>query len=164
MKKFTTAKKFAALILAAALAICALAGCSATGSSANLNTNNQTPEQQNREYMSKVTLKMTDLATNLVTFTDAVTRSDAISMKTQCDKAMASLDEVKNIEAPEAMKDVKAKYDSGCDSLKQALTQYVDLYTSGADITQEALDPIQQLYDQGVQALKEADEAVANLR
>ena len=132
------------------------------GFGTSANSNEQTPAEQNRAYMSKVNQAMTDLDTNLTSFTEAVTRGDVISMKTQSDKAMNALDEVKNIEAPEAMQDVKTKYDSGCESLKQALKQYVDLYTSGAEVTQEVLAPIQQLYDSGVNSLKEADEAVSN--
>ena len=157
-------KLFACLTCAFIALALTLSGCAGIpGFSTKSNSNEQTPAEQNRAYMSKVNQAMTDLGTNLTTFIEAVTRGDAISMKTQSDKAMNALDEIKNIEAPETMQDVKAKYDGGCENLKQALKQYVDLYTSGAEITQEALAPIQQLYDSGVNSLKEADEAVSNI-
>ncbi len=157
--------KVMAICMSAIFAMCAfVAGCSSVpGMSAATNANTETPAEQNRAYMTKINQAMTNLETNLTSFTEAVSRGDAISMKTQSDKAMNALDEVKSVEAPDALKDVKTKYDSGIDNLKSALSQYVDLYTSGAEITQDSIAPIQQLYDAGVASLKEADESVASL-
>ena len=149
-----------AAVALCSMALCAtLAGCS-TFSTTTTNTN--TPQAANRAYMSQVNSIMSELGDDLDGFTDAVSREDMVSIKTQCDKALKQLDELDKLEATDDLKDVKEKYDAAVDSLKAALSQYVDLYTSGSEVTQEALTDIQAQYDAGVTALSEADKLAAS--
>ena len=136
------------------------------------------PEQQaqaeNREYMSQVNQTMEDLQTRLSSFTDAVSRKDVVTMRTQADNAFKALDSLSSQDAPEALKDVKEKYVSGCDSLKSALNDYITLYTEIESATDEKpfdwttydqrLSDIKTAYDKGISELKSADETVANLQ
>ncbi len=137
-----------------------------------------TPEQQaqsdNRAYMSQVNQSMEDLQTRLTSFNDAVSRKDVVSMRTQADNAFKALDSLSSQDAPDALKDVKEKYVSGCDSLKSALNDYITLYTEIESATAEnafdwstydsRLSSIKEAYDKGISELKSADETVANLQ
>ena len=149
------------VILSCCIALSACAG----GASSNL-----TEEQiANRNYMSQVNEIMVGLDEGLDSFVDAVSRGDIVNMKTQADAAFKSLDKLSGLEAPEALSDVQASYVDGCNKLKDALNQYIDLY-SGAAKSQDSFDwasyekkiaDIQALYDSGVEALEKGDKAAA---
>ncbi|MDO4183532.1 MAG: hypothetical protein Q4E12_08030 [Coriobacteriia bacterium] len=159
MKNRVAALVFSALCLVIAVAF---VGCANNG----VSSPQAQAQAENRAYMSQVNQTMETLNEKLDLFVDAVSRGDAIGMKTQVDRAMESLTALENLEAPEALKEVQDSYKSGCENLKLALKDYVNLVTTTEDFTAidaAALETIQSEYDAGVKALKEADEKAASL-
>lgn len=154
----------AALCLAALLA---LAGCAPQGNPA---TEAQTA---NRQYMARVNQTMDDLSQKLEGFEEAVSRGDVVTMRTQADNALKTLDALAAIEAPEALKDVQQDYVDGCGLLKDALDGYIALYTEVASATDEhpfdygtydaRVEEIQGTYDRGIDKLKAGDALAAEL-
>ncbi len=161
----TLLAKVGAMSCAGALAIAALLGCVAQ------NTGVSEAVQANRTYMTQVNRTMEDLGTDLESFSEAVSRGDVVSMRTQADNAFAELDKLQALEVPEDMRDIQSNYAEGAQKLEEALNSYVALYTEIEAATEAApfdwstydqrIADIQQLYDQGVAALKAGDEAAA---
>ena len=158
--------KLAVAICTGSLAVAMLAGCTATPQ------NSLTDEQKaNREYMSAVNQKMTTLGSTLDSFNDAVSREDVVTMKTQAANASKVLDELANVETPEAFTDVRTNYVDGAKNLEAALNEYIELYSEIQSATEanpfdwssydQRVKTIQSHYDEGVAALKAGDEAVS---
>ena len=158
--------KLAVAICTGSLAVAMLAGCTATPQ------NSLTDEQKaNREYMSAVNQKMTTLGSTLDSFNDAVSREDVVTMKTQAANASKVLDELANVETPEAFTDVRTSYVDGAKNLEAALNEYIELYSEIQSATEanpfdwssydQRVQTIQSHYDEGVAALKAGDEAVS---
>ena len=158
--------KLAVAICTGSLAVAMLAGCTATPQ------NSLTDEQKaNREYMSAVNQKMTTLGSTLDSFNDAVSREDVVTMKTQAANASKVLDELANVETPEAFTDVRTNYVDGAKNLEAALNAYIELYSEIQSATEanpfdwssydQRVQTIQSHYDEGVAALKAGDEAVS---
>lgn len=155
----------AAVALAGALSLTALAGCMQQTTAVN------EEQEANRAYMAQVNQKMDALADKLDSFSDAVSRNDLVSMRTQADQAFKLIDEVSAIEAPEVLSEVKTGYVEGCAALEDALSSYIDLYTDAetadggfdGSAYDERLASIQKLYDEGVAKLEEADEKASEL-
>ena len=151
-------------VLAASIA---LAGCSSAA-------NNAATEQQqaNRAYMSQVNEAMTKLDSNLDSFIDAVSRGDVVNMRTQADNAYKAIDKLSELEAPEALADIKKDYVDGTAKLREALDEYISLYakatSEGSDFDWSAYDDrikeIQSLYDEGVALLEAGDKAAAEAK
>ncbi len=165
----TKLAKLPILLCAVALSVAMLAGCTQQQTSAE-----QQAQSDNRAYMSQVNQSMEELQTRLTSFTDAVSRKDVVAMRTQADNAFKILDSLSDQEAPDALKDVKEKYVSGCNSLKSALNDYITLYTDIESATDEnpfdwgtydqRLAAIKATYDQGISDLQSADETVSSLQ
>lgn len=160
--------KLAALACAGVLGAAALGGCTQQQSS-------QVAQEvsDNRAYMAQVNQTMDDLKTRMDSFTDAVSRKDVVSMRTQADNAFKVLDSLRTQDAPEALKSIKADYVEGCDSLQDALNAYITLYTE-IDAATEAqpfdwttydqrLSAIKATYDQGIAKLEEGDKTAADM-
>ncbi len=160
--------KLAALACAGVLGAAALGGCTQQQSS-------QVAQEvsDNRAYMAQVNQTMDDLKTRMDSFTDAVSRKDVVSMRTQADNAFKVLDSLRAQDAPEALKSIKADYVEGCDSLQDALNAYIALYTE-IDAATEAqpfdwttydqrLSAIKATYDQGIAKLEEGDKTAADM-
>lgn len=159
--------RVAALACAAALACGLLAGCMSP------NTGATDQQQANRTYMTQVNQTMEDLQERLGAFDEAVTTGNAVNMRTQADKAFATIDALSAIETPDAMKDLQASYVDGCTALKDALDAYVGLYTEIDSATEEhpfdystydeRVKAVQDKYDEGIEKLKAADEEALKL-
>ena len=144
-----------------------LMGCASGGMGA------ATEEQQaNRAYMSQVNEAMTKLDDNLDSFIDAVSRGDVVNMRTQADNAYKELDKLSEIEAPEALADIKKDYVDGSAKLREALDEYIKLYSKaaseGSDFDwsdyDDRIKSIQTLYDEGVALLEAGDKAAAEAK
>lgn len=159
------ALKMLAVALAAAAALAVLTGCSQTGTAANQQ------QGENRQYMSQVNQVMDDLETQLSGFTDAVSRDDVVGMQTQAQNALATLDDLESIEAPESLADVHQSYTEGAASLREALSDYVALYTEISSASESrpfdwatyeaCLAEIQEKYDAGIEKMSAGDELAA---
>lgn len=159
--------RLAALVCAGAMLAALLVGCTQQDSAAS--------EQQaaSRQYMSSVNQSMEDLSSRLEGFEDAVSRGDAVTMRTQADNAFKALDNLTAIEPPEELKDVHAGYVDGCKELREALSAYVSLYTEIDSATAEhpfdyatyndRLKAIQDQYNDGIAQLEAADKKATEL-
>ncbi len=162
------AGKLAALACAGVLGASALSGCAQ-----QQNTQATQEISDNRAYMAQVNQTMDDLKTRIDSFTDAVSRKDVVSMRTQADNAFKVLESLRTQDAPDALKTIKADYVEGCDSLEAALNDYIALYTE-IDAATEAqpfdwstydrrLSAIKATYDQGIAKLEEGDKTAADM-
>lgn len=162
----TTKAKAIGAVVAATLAFGALAGC--TGQTAA-----DQQQDANRQYLSQVNQVMDDLETALASFTDAVSRNDVVGMQTQADNALAKLDSLGSIEAPDELAGVQQSYQDGTSQLRDALSSYVALYTEISSATDAQpfdwstydarLAEIQEKYDAGIDALEAGDKAAAEV-
>ena len=156
-----------AVACGAILMLGALAGCMSP------NTGATDQQQANRTYMTKVNLAMEDLNSRLASFDEAVSRGDAVTMRTQADNAFKAIDDLAAIETPDSMKDLQKNYVDGCNTLKDALNDYVTLYTEISSSTEEQpfdfgtyddrIKAVQDKYNKGIDQLKAADEEALKL-
>ncbi|OUO87125.1 hypothetical protein B5F40_14085 [Gordonibacter sp. An230] len=163
--KHTRFVRALAVLCAAALAVATLGGCMQQDTSAAQR------QADNREYMSQVNQTMEDLQERLASFTDAVSRGDVVSMRTQADNAFKTIDDLGKLEAPEDLKDIQQAYVDGAGALKDALSDYVDLYTEIDSATEEQpfdwasyderIGDIQDQYNAGIEKLEEGDQKAA---
>ena len=83
-------------------------------------------------------------------------------MRTQADNAFKAIDDLNNLNVPDALKDIQKEYVDGTADLKDALNSYIDLYTEIDSATEE--QPFDySTYDQRIQDIKSKyDEASAS--
>lgn len=157
----TKSIKTRVLLVLAMCVMCAtvLAGCSGN----NAETDAQT---QNRQYMTNVNQIMEDLNTNMQDFATAVQDGEVISLSSQLDSVNDSVEKLKALSVPDAMKDIQSQYVAGSEELQTALQLYVQLYedveapASGSfdyGTYSDRLAEVQSHYDAGIAALQDAD-------
>lgn len=160
--------KAAALSCAGALALTVLGGC-AQQQAAQQNAQ----QDENRAYMAQVNQTMETLDDRLSSFSDAVSRSDLVTMRTQADNAFKCIDDLSAIDAPDDLADIKSAYVDGTSELRSALDAYIALYTEIESATDDApfdwstydarLSEIKTSYDEGIAKLQEGDQKAADL-
>ena len=121
--KHTRFAKVLVAMFAGVLMVAALGGC------AQQDTAAAQQQSENRQYMTQVNQTMDDLKSRLESFTDAVSRGDVVGMRTQADNAFKAIDDLNNLNVPDALKDIQKEYVDGTADLKDALNSYIDLYT-----------------------------------
>lgn len=146
------------LLGAAVVFVVALYGCSSGDSET------AQKQAQNRQYMTQVNQIMVDFKDCLGDFTDAVSRSDVVGMRTQADNAFKAIDDLSTLEVPEDLADIQKEYVEGTEKLKEALSDYIDLYAEieeSQDFTwetySERIAAINQLYNEGIEKLQSGD-------
>lgn len=165
--KQTRFLRVCAVLCAAALAGATLGGCMQQDTSAAQR------QSANREYMSQVNQTMEDLQERLASFTDAVSRGDVVGMRTQADNAFKAIDDLSNLNVPDALKDIQKEYVDGTADLKDALNSYIDLYTEIDSATEEQpfdystydqrIQDIKSKYDEGIGKLQSGDNKASEL-
>ena len=158
-----TMVKLTATVCAAALSVAVLGGCMPQQQTSAASQ----AQSDNRAYMTQVNQTMETLQTRLSGFSDAVSRGDVITMRTQ------ALDELDSQEAPDALKDVKQCYVDGSEQLENALNAYIELYTEIDSATDaqpfdwstydQRIADIQAAYNSGLEKLQEGDKTAADL-
>lgn len=158
------ARIFAVLVSCVTCAV-VLVGCSASTTSQVSDA-----QAQNRQYMASVNQIMDSIGTDMEGFVTAIQGGEVISLSSQLSSVSASIEQLKALEVPEAMKDIQASYVTGAEELLGALNAYVELYQdiqapeSGSfDFSTYAsrLAEVQERYDMGMAALQEADTKAA---
>ena len=145
--KHTRFVKAVVAVCAGVLMVAALGGCAQQDTAATQQ------QSENRQYMTQVNQSMDDLKTRLESFTDAVSRGDVVGMRTQADNAFKAIDDLNNIDVPDALKDIQAEYVDGSNDLKDALNSYIELYTEIDSATED--QPFDySTYDQRIQDIK----------
>ena len=151
--KHTRFAKVLVAMFAGVLMVAALGGC------AQQDTAAAQQQSENRQYMTQVNQTMDDLKSRLESFTDAVSRGDVVGMRTQADNAFKAIDDLSNLNVPDALKD--------------ALNSYIDLYTEIDSATEEQpfdystydqrIQDIKSKYDEGIGKLQSGDNKASEL-
>lgn len=159
--------RVASLVFAGILMAAVLGGCAQQSNTA---TEQQT---ESRQYMATVNQTVEELANRLESFEEAVSRGDAVTMRTQADNAFKTLDSLASIEVPEGLEEVQSGYVDGCNDLKEALNAYIALYTEIDSATDEhpfdystyndRIAAIQNQYNDGIAKLEAADKKATEL-
>ncbi len=158
-----------ALAAALALALFTVTGCAQQTQSQESNV--VTPS----DYMVSLNAAADNLKSVFTEFTDAASSDDIFTMQAKIDEASAAIDEMCELEAPEAMDEVKAKYTEALSTLKATLSDYLDLYLELDDAQQggaafdystfsDRLEELQMRYDQGLGLLEDADKLATDLQ
>ena len=153
-------KKIISMLLATTMVAAMLAGCA---------QQSKTPEQQqqaaNRAYMSSINKIAAELQDEMNGLSASIAAGDKVTISSKAKDALAVLDKLDKVEAPEALADVHEHFAAGCASLREALQGYVDLYAGGSSVSEASysarLSQIQELYNAGIAELKLADETAA---
>lgn len=165
--KHTRFVKAVVAVCAGVLMVAALGGCAQQDTAATQQ------QSENRQYMTQVNQSMDDLKTRLESFTDAVSRGDVVGMRTQADNAFKAIDDLSNIDVPDALKDIQAEYVDGSNDLKDALNSYIELYTEIDSATEDQpfdystydqrIQDIKKQYDEGIGKLQSGDNKATEL-
>jgi flagellar basal body-associated protein FliL len=144
-----------------------LAGCGSTDQAASSSSSDGA--SANREYMSNANTIIEQLQDNLNDFSDAVSDDNLVSMKAAAKKAYQNIDSFKQLKPTDTLKPVHNEYVKGCDDLKDALEQYIDLFSDQkkSKLTdqqyKDRLKKIQDKYNSGMDHLKEGDKKATSL-
>ena len=165
--KHTRFAKVLVAMFAGVLMVAALGGC------AQQDTATAQQQSENRQYMTQVNQTMDDLKSRLESFTDAVSRGDVVGMRTQADNAFKAIDDLSNLNVPDALKDIQKEYVDGTADLKDALNSYIDLYTEIDSATEaqpfdystydQRIADIKSQYDEGIGKLQSGDNKASEL-
>ena len=162
-------KKFLAIMMTVLCVALAgvLAGCGSNGTTVSSSSSDSA--SANREYMSNANTIIGQLQDNLNDFSDAVANDDLVSMKAAAKKASSSIDDFEKLQPTDTLKSVHQEYTKGCDELKGALDDYIDLYSDqkksklSTSEYKSRLKKIQDKYNSGIAHLKKGDEQATSL-
>lgn len=148
-----------------AIALCMTCVTLLVGCSSNAGQSDD-PQTQNRQYMASVSQIMDDINNQMTDFSAAIKDGEVISLSSQLNSVSNSVESLKSLTVPDAMKDIQSSYVSGAEELQTALDDYVKLYqdvkapASGSfdySTYSSRLAEVQQHYTAGVEALQAAD-------
>lgn len=152
----------AAIVLACALM---LSGCASNAQQAN------DPQTLNRQYMANVNQIMDEINAQMTEFSTIVKEGEVVSLSTQLAAINNSVDKLKALSVPDAMKDIQSDYLKGTEELQTAFAAYVDLYedvkapengTFDFATYGDRLNDVKSHYEAGIQALESADQKAAD--
>ena len=152
----------AAIVLACALI---LSGCASNAQQAN------DPQTLNRQYMANVNQIMDEIDAQMTEFSTIVKEGEVVSLSTQLAAINNSVDKLKALSVPDAMKDIQSEYLKGTEELQTAFAAYVDLYedvkapengTFDFATYGDRLNDVKSHYEAGIQALDSADQKAAD--
>ena len=154
--KHTRFAKVLVAMFAGVLMVAALGGCAQQDAAA------AQQQSENRQYMTQVNQTMDDLKSRLESFTDAVSRGDVVGMRTQADNAFKAIDDLNNLNVPDALKDIQKEYVDGTADLKDALNSYIEQPFDYSTYDQRIQD-IKSKYDEGIGKLQSGDNKASEL-
>lgn len=152
----------AAIVLACALM---LSGCASNAQQAN------DPQTLNRQYMANVNQIMDEIDAQMTEFSTIVKEGEVVSLSTQLAAINNSVDKLKALSVPDAMKDIQSDYLKGTEELQTAFAAYIDLYedvkapengTFDFATYGDRLNDVKSHYEAGIQALESADQKAAD--
>lgn len=154
--------RLAALVCALAFAsTLLLAGC------APANTQTNDPQTLNRQYMANVNQIMDEIDAQMTEFSTIVKEGEVVSLSTQLANINNSVDKLKALSVPDAMKDIQSEYLKGTEELQAAFAAYVELYedvkapesgTFDFATYGDRLNEVRSHYEAGIEALQSADQ------
>lgn len=152
----------ATIVLACALM---LSGCASNAQQTN------DPQTLNRQYMANVNQIMDEIDAQMTEFSTIVKEGEVVSLSTQLAAINNSVDKLKALSVPDAMKDIQSDYLKGTEELQTAFAAYVDLYedvkapengTFDFATYGDRLNDVKSHYEAGIQALESADQKAAD--
>lgn len=159
-------KKSVCIVCGLALVGLLVAGCmpiSQSQTDASASASSATPA---RTYISSVHQAFSTIDAQMDDVREAAAAHDAAAIYAALDKVDQHVNDLQNIEVPEGLEEVQAKYVAASKSLSQSLREYT-AYRFGGQTTASDSAPtlaaIQADYEEGINALKEADEIAKGL-
>lgn len=138
-----------------------LSGCASNTTQAN------DPQTLNRQYMANVNQIMDEIDAQMTEFSTIIKDGEVVSLSTQLANINNSVDKLKALSVPDAMKDIQSEYLKGTEELQAAFAAYVDLYedvkapeNGSFDFTTygDRLNEVRTHYEAGIEALESADQ------
>lgn len=150
-------------LVAAFALVCALllTGCASGNTQAN------DPQTLNRQYMANVNQIMDEIEAQMTEFSTAIKDGEVVSLSTQLAAVNNSVDKLKALSVPDAMKDIQSDYLKGTEELQTAFSEYVDLYEDvkapengqfDFSTYDDRLNSVRTHYEAGIEALQSADQ------
>lgn len=153
------------IALVALLCALTLSGC------ASATTQSDDPQTLNRQYMANVNQIMEEINAQMAEFSTIIKDGEVVSLGTQLANINNSVDKLKALSVPDAMKDIQADYLKGTEELQKAFAAYVDLYkdvkapeNGKFDFATygDRLGEVRSHYEAGIEALQSADQKAAD--
>ncbi len=143
-----------------------LAGCSSQSDDSSADE-----DQAARQYMSAVCQMSDDISEELEGFNEAVASDNVWAVRSAADGIMEKSNELASYDAPDEYADIQQDYADGCNSLNEALSDYLALYDEvespdgNFDFStyDDRLADIQGVYDDAIAKLEDADQKAAEL-
>lgn len=138
-----------------------LSGCASSATQAN------DPQTLNRQYMANVNQIMDEIDAQMTEFSTVIKEGEVVSLDTQLANINNSVDKLKALSVPDAMKDIQSDYLKGAEELQAAFAAYVDLYedvkapengTFDFATYNDRLNEVRTHYEAGIEALESADQ------
>lgn len=138
-----------------------LSGCASNTTQAN------DPQTLNRQYMANVNQIMDEIDAQMTEFSTIIKDGEVVSLSTQLANINNSVDKLKALSVPDAMKDIQSEYLKGTEELQAAFAAYVDLYedvkapeNGSFDFATygDRLNEVRTHYEAGIEALESADQ------
>lgn len=142
-----------------------LSGCAANNTQAN------DPQTLNRQYMANVNQIMDEIDAQMTEFATIIKEGEVVSLGTQLAAINNSVDKLKALSVPDAMKDIQSDYLKGTEELQTAFAAYVDLYedvkapengTFDFATYGDRLNEVRIHYEAGIEALQSADQKASD--
>lgn len=165
-KMTSVSMRLAGFVSAFAIA-CALllSGCASNA------TDQNDPQTLNRQYMANVNQIMEEIDAEMTEFATIIKDGEVVSLSTQLANINNSVDKLKALSVPDAMKDIQSDYLKGTEELQTAFAAYVDLYedvkapeNGKFDFATygDRLNDVRTHYEAGIEALQSADQKAAD--
>lgn len=157
--------------LAGLIAIIALACALALSGCASSAAQSDDPQTLNRQYMANVNQIMEEIDAQMTEFSTIIKDGEVVSLSTQLANINNSVDKLKALFVPDAMKDIQSDYLKGTEELQKAFAAYVDLYedvkapeNGKFDFATygDRLSEVRSHYEAGIEALQSADQKAAD--
>ena len=150
------------LALVCATCMCfLLVGCAGSTSSSDTQAQ-KSPQQLAEEYVSSIDSHAAEISKKADEYITALGESDTVAAKLKLEEITTALDEVVNMEIPDAIEDEGGKYKEACTNLKDALNGLNDVANgkvAEGDV-QKTIEQAQEKYDSAAKSLEEADSSL----
>lgn len=166
MNKNIGAKTISSRLLGVVAAFALMAALLLSGCASNTTQAND-PQTLNRQYMANVNQIMDEIDAQMTEFSTIIKDGEVVSLSTQLANINNSVDKLKALSVPDAMKDIQSEYLKGTEELQAAFAAYVDLYedvkapeNGSFDFATygDRLNEVRTHYEAGIEALESADQ------
>ena len=166
MNKNLGARTISSRLMGLVTAVALLGALLLSGCAANTTQTND-PQTLNRQYMANVNQIMDEIDAQMTEFSTIIKDGEVVSLSTQLANINNSVDKLKALSVPDAMKDIQSDYLKGTEELQAAFAAYVELYedvkapeNASFDFAtyNDRLNEVRTHYEAGIEALQSADQ------